>query len=84
MTQDRKRATAHATFWIINSAAKIQEDLRYHETDDHIFMVLTGTPKGAVKILQEAMVQVFKDSDAFDQHRHFFWLAQIEFHGLEN
>jgi len=47
MTQDRNRATAHATFWIINSAAKIQDDLRYHETDDHIFMVLTGYAEGS-------------------------------------
>lgn len=34
--------TEHATFWIINSEAKVQDDMHYHENDDHIFMVLEG------------------------------------------
>ncbi|HEX2933708.1 MAG TPA: cupin domain-containing protein [Candidatus Binatia bacterium] len=34
--------TEHSTFWIINSEAKVQGDMHYHENDDHIFMVLEG------------------------------------------
>jgi mannose-6-phosphate isomerase-like protein (cupin superfamily) len=34
--------TEHATFWIINSEPKIQDDMHYHDYDDHIFMVLEG------------------------------------------
>lgn len=34
--------TDHATFWIINSEPKIQDDMHYHDNDDHIFLVLEG------------------------------------------
>jgi len=38
-------------FWVINCEANIQDDMHYHENDDHIFMVLEGectvrTPEG--------------------------------------
>ncbi len=29
-------------FWVINCEANIQDDMHYHENDDHIFMVLEG------------------------------------------
>lgn len=31
-----------AYFWVINCDAKIQDDMHYHENDDHIFMVIEG------------------------------------------
>src|SRR5437870_2579949 len=31
-----------AYFWVINCGAKLQDDMHYHENDDHIFMVLEG------------------------------------------
>jgi mannose-6-phosphate isomerase-like protein (cupin superfamily) len=31
-----------AYFWVINCDAKIQDDMHYHENDDHIFMLLEG------------------------------------------
>jgi mannose-6-phosphate isomerase-like protein (cupin superfamily) len=31
-----------AYFWVINAAPKTQDDMHYHENDDHIFMVLEG------------------------------------------
>jgi mannose-6-phosphate isomerase-like protein (cupin superfamily) len=31
-----------AYFWVINCAAKLQDDMHYHENDDHIFMLLEG------------------------------------------
>src|SRR4029434_1409587 len=34
--------TEFSTFWIINSDPKVQDDMHYHENDDHIFMVLEG------------------------------------------
>ena len=34
--------TELSTFWIINSDPEIQDDMHYHENDDHIFMVLEG------------------------------------------
>jgi mannose-6-phosphate isomerase-like protein (cupin superfamily) len=34
--------TSFSTFWIINSEPHIQDDMHYHENDDHIFMVLEG------------------------------------------
>jgi len=34
--------TQFSTFWIINSDPKVQDDMHYHENDDHIFMVLEG------------------------------------------
>ncbi|HEX9270944.1 MAG TPA: cupin domain-containing protein [Candidatus Binatia bacterium] len=34
--------TELATFWIINSDPRVQDDMHYHENDDHIFMVLEG------------------------------------------
>lgn len=34
--------TELSTFWIINSEPKVQDDMHYHENDDHIFMVLEG------------------------------------------
>jgi mannose-6-phosphate isomerase-like protein (cupin superfamily) len=34
--------TPFSTFWIINSEPKVQDDMHYHENDDHIFMVLEG------------------------------------------
>ena len=34
--------TELATVWIINSDPKVQDDMHYHENDDHIFMVLEG------------------------------------------
>jgi mannose-6-phosphate isomerase-like protein (cupin superfamily) len=34
--------TEFSTFWIINSEPKIQDDMHYHENDDHVFMVLEG------------------------------------------
>ena len=38
-------------FWIINCEPGVQDDMHYHENDDHIFMVLEGectvrTPAG--------------------------------------
>lgn len=42
--------TELAYFWTINCEANVQDDMHYHENDDHIFMVLEGectvrTPK---------------------------------------
>jgi mannose-6-phosphate isomerase-like protein (cupin superfamily) len=34
--------TELSTFWIISSDPKVQDDMHYHENDDHIFMVLEG------------------------------------------
>jgi mannose-6-phosphate isomerase-like protein (cupin superfamily) len=34
--------TEHAIFWFINSEPKVQDDMHYHENDDHMFMVLEG------------------------------------------
>ena len=34
--------TENATFWVINSDPLIQDDMHYHDNDDHIFMVLEG------------------------------------------
>jgi mannose-6-phosphate isomerase-like protein (cupin superfamily) len=34
--------TELSTFWIINSEPRIQDDMHYHENDDHVFMVLEG------------------------------------------
>jgi mannose-6-phosphate isomerase-like protein (cupin superfamily) len=34
--------TEHATFWFINSEPKVQDNMHYHENDDHMFMVLEG------------------------------------------
>jgi mannose-6-phosphate isomerase-like protein (cupin superfamily) len=34
--------TEFSTFWIINSEPRIQDDMHYHENDDHVFMVLEG------------------------------------------
>jgi mannose-6-phosphate isomerase-like protein (cupin superfamily) len=34
--------TQYSTFWIINSDPNVQDDMHYHEYDDHIFMVLEG------------------------------------------
>jgi mannose-6-phosphate isomerase-like protein (cupin superfamily) len=31
-----------AYFWVINCGAKLQDDMHYHENDDHIFMLLEG------------------------------------------
>ena len=31
-----------AYFWVINCEAKVQDDMHYHENDDHIFMLLEG------------------------------------------
>jgi len=31
-----------AYFWVINCEPKLQDDMHYHENDDHIFMVLEG------------------------------------------
>jgi mannose-6-phosphate isomerase-like protein (cupin superfamily) len=31
-----------AYFWVINCEANIQDDMHYHENDDHIFMVIEG------------------------------------------
>jgi len=31
-----------AYFWVINCEARIQDDMHYHENDDHIFMLLEG------------------------------------------
>jgi mannose-6-phosphate isomerase-like protein (cupin superfamily) len=31
-----------AYFWVINCEAKVQDDMHYHENDDHIFMVIEG------------------------------------------
>ena len=43
--------TELAYFWLINCEANVQDDMHYHENDDHIFMVLEGectvrTPTG--------------------------------------
>jgi mannose-6-phosphate isomerase-like protein (cupin superfamily) len=43
--------TQHGTFWIINSEPKVQDDMHYHENDDHIFMVLEG--EGVVRTPQK-------------------------------
>ena len=34
--------TENGSFWIINSEPNIQDDMHYHENDDHIFLVLEG------------------------------------------
>jgi len=34
--------TEHGSFWIINSEPNLQDDMHYHENDDHIFLVLEG------------------------------------------
>ena len=34
--------TDNATFWVINSEPLVQDDMHYHDNDDHIFMVLEG------------------------------------------
>ena len=34
--------TQYSTFWIIQSEPRVQDDMHYHEYDDHIFMVLEG------------------------------------------
>ena len=34
--------TDFAYFWVINCERKLQDDMHYHENDDHIFMVLEG------------------------------------------
>src|SRR5262249_1623663 len=31
-----------AYFWVINCEPNIQDDMHYHENDDHIFMVMEG------------------------------------------
>ena len=31
-----------AYFWVITCDARLQDDMHYHENDDHIFMVLEG------------------------------------------
>lgn len=31
-----------AYFWVINCEPKVQDDMHYHENDDHIFMVIEG------------------------------------------
>jgi mannose-6-phosphate isomerase-like protein (cupin superfamily) len=43
--------TQHGTFWIINSEPKVQDDMHYHDNDDHIFMVLEG--EGLVRTPQK-------------------------------
>jgi mannose-6-phosphate isomerase-like protein (cupin superfamily) len=43
--------TQHGTFWIINSEPKVQDDMHYHDNDDHIFMVLEG--EGVVRTPQK-------------------------------
>ncbi len=34
--------TEYATYWLINSEPNVQDDMHYHDNDDHIFMVLEG------------------------------------------
>lgn len=34
--------TQFSYFWVINCEARVQDDMHYHENDDHIFMVLEG------------------------------------------
>jgi hypothetical protein len=31
-----------AYFWVINCEAQLQDDMHYHENDDHIFMCMEG------------------------------------------
>jgi mannose-6-phosphate isomerase-like protein (cupin superfamily) len=47
--------TEHGSFWIINSEPDIQDDMHYHENDDHIFLVLEGegvvrTPENEISL----------------------------------
>ena len=44
--------TQFSTFCIINSNPKVQDDMHYHETDDHIFVVLEG--EGSVRMPRKA------------------------------
>ncbi len=49
--------TQNCTYWIINSEPKVQDDMHYHDHDDHIFMVLEGegtvrTPEKEFKVKQ--------------------------------
>jgi mannose-6-phosphate isomerase-like protein (cupin superfamily) len=34
--------TENGSFWVINADPNIQDDMHYHENDDHIFLVLEG------------------------------------------
>jgi len=34
--------TENGSFWVINSEPNIEDDMHYHENDDHIFLVLEG------------------------------------------
>lgn len=43
--------TQYGTFWVINSDPKVEDDMHYHENDDHIFMVLEG--EGVVRTPQK-------------------------------
>jgi len=31
-----------AYFWVINCEGRLQDDMHYHDNDDHIFMLLEG------------------------------------------
>lgn len=59
--------TEFSTFWIIKSEPKVQDDMHYHENDDHIFMVLEGeglvrTPHKEYTMKQFDIVVIRRDS----------------------
>ncbi len=53
--------TEKCQYWIINSEPRTQDDMHYHENDDHIFMVLEGegvvrTPENEYPVKQFDMI----------------------------
>ena len=58
-----------AYFWVINAAPKMQDDMHYHENDDHIFMVLEGectvrTPRREF-VLKQFDTVLFKSGESY-------------------